>query len=91
MRLSERTILSCLHVKAWSGNATDRDVTEEVSETHKADVVGAGRYTKRLVSLKFLREVNSKINTARSTHRILTLPWDDSARIMSTTSYNHYS
>lgn len=91
MRLSERTILTCLHVRSWGGNAIDQDVTEEVSESHKADIKGAGRYTKKLVAPKFLRDVNSKINVTRATHRLLTLPWDDSARILSTMSYTHYT
>ena len=91
MRLSERTVLASLHVGSWSGNAVDRDVTEEVSERHSADIQGAGRYSKQLASKKFLKEVNGAVSIARRTHRLLTLPWDESARILSTTGYQNYT
>jgi hypothetical protein len=90
--LSERTMLVALHLGAWSGNAVDRQVTEEVSESHKADLTDAGRYSKRLASPKFFREVNAAYSLGRQTHRVLTLPWsDDGTRILSTMGYQHYT
>ena len=91
-KLSERAMLASLHCGMWSGAAHDQEVTEEVSEQHKAASRDAGRYTKQLVSNKFLRHVGSKISVARRIHRLLTLPWeDDGTRILSTTGYLHYS
>jgi hypothetical protein len=91
MRLSERTVLTSLHIGSWTGNAIDRQVTEEVSETHSADITGAGRYSKQLIAKRFLQQVNSKISVTRRVHRLLTLPWDDDARILSIQGYQHYT
>lgn len=91
-KLSERAMLAALHTGAWSGAAHDQLVTEEVSETHKAAVRDAGRYTKQLVANKFLRHVTGKLSTARRIHRLLTLPWDDDGtRILSCTGHAHYT
>lgn len=91
-KLSERAILSALHVGVWSGMAIDRDVTEEVSENHKADLKDAGRYNKRLISPVFLKPTSRVQSVARRTHQILTLPWEDNGkRILSTTGHKHYT
>jgi hypothetical protein len=84
-------MLATLNVGMWSGMMTDHEVSEEVSENHRAGQ-DAGRYNKRLVSSKFLSHVGSKVNVARRSHRILTLPWDDNGtRILSATAYLHYT
>ena len=91
-KLSERAMLACLHVSAWSGSSHDRDVTEEVSETHSADIKDAGRYSKQIISKKALKDVNAAASLARRTHRLLTLPWqDDGSRILSTRGYVEYT
>ena len=89
--LNERTVLTCLHIGSYNGKAVDREITEEVSEQHHADLKDAGRYSKQLIASKFLKPVVSKIGTARKLHRLLTLPWDDDARILSNTGFTHYS
>jgi len=89
--LNERTVLTCLHIGSYNGKAIDREITEEVSEHHHADLKDAGRYSKQLIASKFLKPVMSKIGTARKLHRLLTLPWDDDARILSNTGFTHYS
>ena len=90
--LAERAMLASLHIGVWSGKAVDRAVTEEVSETHKADAREAGRYNKQLVAPKFLHKVGSVVSYGRSVHRTLTLPWDDDGtRILSTTGYEQYT
>lgn len=91
MKLQERALLSALHLGAWSGQAVDRVVTEEVSEAHKSDPKDSGKYSKQLISRKALREVLSKIAVTRQTHKILSLPWDDSSRILSAQGYNRYT
>lgn len=90
-KLNERTVLTTLHIGAWGGKSVDPEVTEEVEESHKAEHRNSGTYSKKLIAPKFLRDVGSKVSVARRTHRILTLPWDDSARILSTTGYLHYT
>lgn len=90
-QLNERAVLTTLHIGAWGGKSVDPEVTEEVEESHKAEPRNAGTYSKKLIAPKFLREVGSKISVARRTHRILTLPWDDSARILSTLGFSHYT
>jgi hypothetical protein len=91
-KLSERAMLACLHIGCWSGSSHDREVTEEVSERHKADSKDAGRYSKQLISKKALHHVNSVAGVARRTHKLLTLPWeDDGSRILSTIGYQAYT
>lgn len=90
-KLSERAMIASLHIGSWSGMLLDKEVTEEVSESHRAER-DAGRYNKQIVSRKFLQHVGSKISAARRTHRLLTLPWeDDGSRILSTMGYTHYA
>jgi hypothetical protein len=89
--LNERTVLTCLHIGSYNGKAVDREITEEVSEQHHADLKDAGRYSKQLIATKFLKPVTSKISNARRIHRLLTLPWDDDARILSNTGFNQYT
>lgn len=91
-KLSERAMLATLRTGVWSGNLADRAVTEEVSEMHQADSREAGRYSKQIVSRKFLNPVNSAARVARSTHRLLTLPWDDDGtRILSARGHDAYT
>jgi hypothetical protein len=91
MKLQERALLTSLHLGSWGGQAVDRQVTEEVGESHGADPKDSGKYNKQLISRKALREVLGKVNVCRQTHKILSLPWDDSARILSAQGYNHYT
>jgi hypothetical protein len=91
-KLSERAVIAVLHVGAWSGSSHDQSVTEEVSESHKADLKDAGKYSKQLISRKALKNVNRATSLARRTHRLLTLPWsDDGSRILSTMGYMAYT
>lgn len=91
MKLSERAMLTNLHIGSWSGKAIDRDVTEDVGVRHNADPKASGAYSKRLISAKALHDVQSKISVARVTHRTLTLPWDDANRILAATNFKHYT
>lgn len=91
-KLSERAMISSLHIGSWTGSSRDQDVTEEVSNSHGADLKDAGRYSKQLIARKFLNQVGNTAALARRTHRLLTLPWsDDGSRILSTTGYNAYT
>jgi hypothetical protein len=84
-------MLVSLNIKSWGGKAIDREVTEEVSESHDADLRDSGTYNKQLVSKKALRPVLSKIALTRKTHHMLSLPWDDGSRILSASGYLHYT
>lgn len=91
-KLSERAMLANLKVGSWSGMLIDREVSEEVNESHSADVKSAGHYNKRIVHNKFLAHVNSKLSVARKTHQLLTLPWEDGGvRILSSSGYAQYA
>jgi hypothetical protein len=91
MKLSERAMLTSVRIGGWSGKAIDRDVTEEVAESHNAESKDSGVYNKQLLSKKALRPVHSKISLIRQTHRTLTLPWNDDARILAASGYLHYT
>jgi hypothetical protein len=92
MKLSERAMLVALHISSWSGSAHDREVTEEVNESFRADKKDAGRYNKRLVSQKFFQGLTAAHNHAKKVHRMLTLPWeDDGTRILTSAGYLDYT
>lgn len=91
MKLSERAMLVGVTISSWSGKAIDREVTEEIGESHNADPKDSGAYNKQLVSKKALRNVHSKVALVRQTHRTLTLPWNDSQRILAASGYLHYT
>ncbi len=92
MKLSERTMLTTLRLGVWSGKLHDQDVTEEISESHKADLKDAGSYSKQIVSRKFLGPVLSVGRVVSQTHKLLTLPWDDDGtRILTAVGHGHYT
>lgn len=91
MGLDERALLVKLSIGRWSGQKTDKNVTNEVAERHNADKA-SGKYRKRLVTKTALKEIDSIAGAARTAHNTLTLPWtDDGARVITTESYEHYS
>lgn len=90
-KLSERAMLVSLHISSWSGMMLDREVTDEVNESYKADKE-AGRYNKRLVAAKFLSGISQAHSNSRRVHRLLTLPWeDDGTRVLATAGYMTYT
>jgi hypothetical protein len=90
-KISEQAMLVSLHIGAYSGMMFDKEVSEEVNESFKADRINAGRYNKRLVATKFLTDVSSAHTNARKTHKVYTLPWnDDGARILTNKAYIEY-
>lgn len=92
MQLSERAMLTTLRLGVWSGKLHDQEVTEEISESHKADLKDAGSYSKQIVSRKFLGPVLSVGRVVSQTHKLLTLPWDDNGtRILTAVGHAHYT
>lgn len=90
-KLSERAMLVALHISSWSGMKHDREVTEEVNESHKADKQ-AGRFNKRIVASSFLQGISAAHSNARKVHQVYTLPWeDDGTRILATAGYINYT
>jgi len=88
--LAERAMLVTLRISSWSGMMLDKEVTEDVNESYKADKE-AGRYNKRLVAASFLKGVSQTHTKARKTHKLLTLPWeDDGTRILGSVGYINY-
>lgn len=88
--LAERAMLVTLRISSWSGMMLDKEVTEDVNESYKADKE-AGRYNKRLVAASFLKGVSQAHTKARKTHKLLTLPWeDDGTRILGSVGYINY-
>lgn len=91
MKLSERAMLARLSIGAWGSRKHDDAVTQEVTDNHKAEQ-GAGSYTKVLVSRKLLAPITKAMTAASSTHRAMTLPWDDNGeRILAVTGYQQYA
>lgn len=88
--LSERATLVTLRISMWTGRKVDKEVTEEVNETYKAEK-DAGKYVKALVAGKFFKGISSACSVARRSHLMLTLPWsDEGPRILSNEMYLHY-
>lgn len=89
--LSERAMLATLSISTYGGMMHDKEVTEEVNASFKAEKQ-AGRYNKRLVHTKFFVDVAGAASVARRTHKLLTLPWeDDGTRILTTAGYLNYT
>jgi len=90
--LSERAVLSVLHIGAYSGVAVDREVTEDTAARYKADALDSGTYTKRLVAKAFIDPVRKSAGLATRTHKVLTLPWEDRGpRILANTGFQYYT
>lgn len=90
IKLSERAVLVKLSIGTWNGKAVDRDVTEDTNERYDAES-DAGSYSKQLVARKFLQAVSSSTSTGRNRFKLLTLPWSDSDRILSTQGHPHFT
>lgn len=89
-KLSERTMLVTLHLSAYAGMMADAEVTAAANEAFGAEA-GAGRYGKKLIAGRFLNDVSNAHNSARRTHKALTLPWqDDGTRILTTAGFLQY-
>lgn len=88
--LAERAMLVTLRISSWAGMMLDKEITEDVNESYKADKE-AGRYNKRLVASSFLKGVSQAHSKARKTHKLLTLPWEyDGTGILASAGYINY-
>ena len=88
-----RAILAKLSMSIWEARKYDRKVSQEVAESHGADVT-AGRYNKNLMpkDAESWKQVNSHLGGLRLKHLANTLPWsDDGWRILPIANYDAYT
>lgn len=85
--LSSKAMLCSLSIGTWPGYKYDPETSEEIAEIHQADK-DAGRFNKRLISRKELKEITKIVGQARRDHAFLTLPWfDDGYRALPAAAY----
>jgi hypothetical protein len=85
--LASQAMLCSLSISAWSGYSFDRDASEEIAMIHGADK-DSGRFNKRLVPRKELKEITQIVGRARRDHEFVTLPWgDDGYRVLPAAAY----
>lgn len=85
--LASKAMLCTLSIQAWEGYKYDREASEEIAEIHQADK-DAGRFNKRLLPRRDLKEITQAIGSARRDHEYLTLPWsDDGYRVLPAAAY----
>jgi len=90
--LEERAVLAVLHLGSYGSSKVDREVTENAAEHYGADLKDSGSYSKKLVGKRFLDPVLKEARLAARTHKVLTLPWEDSGpRILANTGFTHYT
>jgi hypothetical protein len=90
--LAQKAMLTSLSVSRWHPYAIDREVTDEVHESHNA-AKDTGRYNKRLVDKSATMPTARIMNEARHYHMRMTQPWLDnaSARILPAALYLDYT
>lgn len=89
--LSSIAMLCSLSISAWSGYRYDKQTSEEIAQLHGAEN-DAGRFNKRLVPGKALKEITSAIGQARRDHEFLTLPWgDNGSRLLPGATYMEHT
>jgi hypothetical protein len=90
--LSERATLAVLHLGSYGARAVDREVTDDTTSRYKAESKNAGSFSKQLIGKQYLDPVFKSGRLATSTHKLLTLPWEDKGpRILSNSGYVFYT
>ena len=86
-----RAMLVNLAVHEWLANTTDARITDDVAKQHGI-ATDMGKYQKKLLSKSALERLRTAANKLRSTHKRLTLPWDEwGTRILSSQAYFLYN
>jgi hypothetical protein len=89
--LANRVLLISLNIRTFTGEKTDRRFSEEIAETHNADVTDSGRYQKKIIGKQALERIKKIASAARAHHYDVTLPWtDEGARLLSVDGYFTY-
>lgn len=89
--IHERAMLVALTVRRWHIGRNERTLEENVSAAAKADqeMVSVRKKLVRKESISKMRIIEAEL---RSTHHMLTLPWDDSGyRILSSAGHFKYA
>lgn len=85
--LASRAMLVSLSISQWSGRRLDREITDEVNQSHQA-AADAGRYNKLLLPKEALAPIVSIVGETRTEFLKRTLPWiDNGGRIMAADAY----
>ena len=87
--LQERAMLIRFHVGRWYGTGADEEVVAGLKAQHnaKGDV---GTFTKRFMHRDALAGIARVTNEARRYHKMMTLPWLDKLRILSSELFFDY-
>lgn len=89
--LASKAMLASLNISQWSARRLDRQVTQEVNESHNA-VADAGRYNKLLVAKSAIDPIQKVASEARLYHIKMTQPWgSDGSRILPAALYLEYT
>ncbi len=91
--IHERAMLVTLSVSMWTGRRFDKQISDEVNDTHAAGK-DAGRYNKNLLGGKCdeYKAIRSAKTALRDLHMEMTLPWhDDGTRLLPTALYTRYT
>lgn len=91
--LSERAMLSTLHIHMWTARKYDRQISSDVAKSHNTRE-DAGRYNKRLLPFEApsYEAVKLLSGQARAYHYEQTLPWgNDGIRILPSLNYFKYT
>ena len=89
--LAKKAMLADLTISQWGARRLDREITDEVNESHGA-AKDAGRYNKRLIAKAALEPIKQIVDTARRLHVCMTQPWMDSGtRILPAALYLKYA
>jgi hypothetical protein len=85
--LASRAMIVSLFISQWSGHRLDREITDEVNQSHNA-AADAGRFNKKLLPKEALADIVSVVSETRSDFLKRTLPWmDNGSRIMASDGY----
>lgn len=89
--LSQKAMLASLNISQWAARRLDKQVTDEVNESHGA-ANDAGRYNKLLVDKAALVPIQKIVSEVRQYHLRMTQPWFDAgSRILPSALYFDYS
>jgi len=91
MNLSDKALLVQLNISQWTARKYDKRVTQEVADSHGAQM-GVGRYNKSLLPMNdYLDDVHKKATFIRTKYYENTLPWTDKgARLLPMKSFFDY-
>jgi len=85
--LAGRALLVDMTVHYWVPKAADKDLSKETEEKYDTN----GTFSKQLLDQHIIKPVHSAMKRCETTHRELTLPWEDGgARILNSAIYLRY-